>query len=38
VVFSVRSATEVTVDHLEIAIIAKKEETATGQIKRQGNA
>jgi hypothetical protein len=36
--FSVRSATEVTNDHLEIAIIAKKEETATGQVKRQGNA
>jgi hypothetical protein len=32
-VFSVRSATEVTVCHLEIAIIAKKEETATGQSK-----
>jgi hypothetical protein len=28
----------VTNDHLEIAIIAKKEETATGQVKRQGNA
>jgi hypothetical protein len=27
-VFSVRSATEATIDHLEIAIIAKKEETA----------
>jgi hypothetical protein len=37
-VFSVHSATEPTIGHLEIAIIAKKEETATGQVKRQGNA
>jgi hypothetical protein len=34
-VFSVRSTTEVTIGHLEIAIIAKKEETATGQVKRK---
>jgi transposase len=34
-VSSVRSATEATIDHLEIA---KKEETMTGQVKRQGNA
>jgi hypothetical protein len=31
--FSVRSVTEVAIGHLEIAIIAKKEETATGQAK-----
>jgi hypothetical protein len=31
-------ATEVTISHLEIAIIAMEEETATGQVKRQGNA
>jgi hypothetical protein len=37
-VFSVRSATEVTVSHLDSTIIAKQEETATGQVKRQGNA
>jgi hypothetical protein len=37
-VFSVRSANEATIGHLEIAIIPKKEETATGQVKRQGNA
>jgi hypothetical protein len=37
-VFSVRSATEATIGHLEIAIIAKKEETVTGQVKKQGNA
>jgi hypothetical protein len=37
-VSSVQSASEVTISHLEIAIIAKKEETATGQVKRQGNA
>jgi hypothetical protein len=37
-VFSIRSTTEATVGHLEIAIIAKKEETATGQVRRQGNA
>jgi hypothetical protein len=30
-VFSVQSATEATIGHLEIAIVAKKEETATGQ-------
>jgi hypothetical protein len=36
-VFSVRSATEATIGHQEIAIIAKKEDTATGQVKRQGN-
>jgi hypothetical protein len=29
--FSVRSANEATISHLEIAIIAKKEETAAGQ-------
>jgi hypothetical protein len=28
--FSVQSVTEGTISHLEIAIIAKKEETATG--------
>jgi hypothetical protein len=33
-VFSVRSATEATVGHLEIANITKKEETATGHVKR----
>jgi hypothetical protein len=27
----------VTINHLEIAIIAKKEETVTGQVKRQGH-
>jgi hypothetical protein len=37
-VFSIRFATEVTIGHLEFAIIAKKEEITTGQIKRQGNA
>jgi hypothetical protein len=37
-VFSVRSTTEARIEHLEIAIIAKKEEIATGQVKRQGNA
>lgn len=37
-VLSVWSATEATVGHLEIFIIAKKEETATGQVERQGNA
>jgi hypothetical protein len=36
--FSVQSATEVTISHLEITIIIKKEETVTGQVKRQGNA
>jgi hypothetical protein len=28
----------VTISHLEITIIIKKEETVTGQVKRQGNA
>jgi hypothetical protein len=37
-VFSEQSTNEVTIGHLEITIIAKKEETATGQIKRQGSA
>jgi hypothetical protein len=37
-VFSVRPATEATIGHLEIVNIAMKEETATGQVKRQGNA
>jgi hypothetical protein len=37
-VFAVRSATAVKIGHLEIAIITKKEEMATGQVKRQGNA
>jgi hypothetical protein len=37
-VFSVQSTTEAMLDQLEITIIAKKEETATGQVKRQGNA
>jgi hypothetical protein len=36
-VFSVQSATEVTIGHLEIATTAKQEETTTGQVKRQGN-
>jgi hypothetical protein len=35
---SVQSTTEAAVGHLEIAIISKKEKTATGQVKRQGNA
>jgi hypothetical protein len=35
--FSVRSATEVTIWHLEITVITKKEETVTGKVKRQGN-
>jgi hypothetical protein len=35
---SLLSATEATVSHLEIAFIVEKEETATGQVKRQGNA
>jgi hypothetical protein len=34
---SIRSSTEVIIGHLEIAINTKKEETATGQVKRQGN-
>jgi hypothetical protein len=38
VVFSVQTAAEATIGNLVIAIIAKKEETATGQVKRQGNA
>jgi hypothetical protein len=33
-VFSVSSTTEVTINNLETTIIAKKEETATGQVKR----
>jgi hypothetical protein len=33
--FSIQSTTEVTVSHLEIA---KKEETAMGQVQREGNA
>jgi hypothetical protein len=37
-VFSVQPATEATIGRLKIAIIAKKEETATGQVKRQGKA
>jgi hypothetical protein len=37
-VFSVQSATEATIGHLEITIITKGEETMTGQVKRQGNA
>jgi hypothetical protein len=37
-IFSVRSATEATVSHLEITIITKKEETATGWVQRQDNA
>jgi hypothetical protein len=36
-VFSVHPATEATIGHLEIAIIAKKE-TVTVQVKKQGNA
>jgi hypothetical protein len=36
--FSVWSTTEATTGHLEIAIIAKKEETVAWQVKRQGNA
>jgi hypothetical protein len=38
VVFSVQTTIEVTVGHLEIAVIAKKEETTTGQVKNQRNA
>jgi hypothetical protein len=37
-VFSVRSATEATIGHLETSIIANKEETSAGQFKRQGKA
>jgi hypothetical protein len=37
-VFSVRSTTEATIGNLEIAITTKKEETTTGQVKRQGYA
>jgi hypothetical protein len=37
-VFSVQSTIEVTIGHLEITIITKKEETVTGQVKTQGNA
>jgi hypothetical protein len=37
-VFSVRSATEAMIGHLEIGIIAKKEESVTGEVERQGNA
>jgi hypothetical protein len=37
-VFSVWSTTEVTVSHLEITIIIKKEEIATGQVKRHGGS
>jgi hypothetical protein len=33
--FSVQSTTEATIGHLKIP---KKEETTTGQVKRQGNA
>jgi hypothetical protein len=36
-VFSVQSATEVTINHLEVADIAKKEEM-TDEVKRQGSA
>jgi hypothetical protein len=36
--FPVGSATEATARHLQITIIAKKEETLTGRVKRQGNA
>jgi hypothetical protein len=32
------TVTEATISHLELAITAKKEETVTGQVKRQGNA
>jgi hypothetical protein len=35
-VFTVRSVTEATIGHLEI-FLAKKEETATGQVKKKGN-
>jgi hypothetical protein len=35
IAFSLRSATEATIGHLVIAIIAKKKETVTGQFKRQ---
>jgi hypothetical protein len=35
--FYVQSTTEVTINHLKI-IITKKEETMTGQVKRQGSA
>jgi hypothetical protein len=30
-VFSVRYTTETTISHLEVVVIAKKEETVTGQ-------
>jgi hypothetical protein len=37
-VFSAQSTVEATINHPEIAIIAKKGETPTGQVRRQGNA
>jgi hypothetical protein len=37
-VFSVQSATNAAISHLEITIKAKTEETATGQVRRQGDA
>jgi hypothetical protein len=37
-VFSLRSTTEATIDHQEIAIIAMKHKTVTGQVTRQGDA
>jgi hypothetical protein len=37
-VFSALSTTEVTIGHLAVAIIAKKEEMSRRQVKRQGNA
>jgi hypothetical protein len=37
-VFSARSTTEVTISDLEITIFTKKEETMTGQVKRQATA
>jgi hypothetical protein len=37
-VFPVQSATEATIGHLEIIIIAKNKETSAGQVKRQDNA
>jgi hypothetical protein len=38
VLFSARSTTEATVGHLETAIITRREETVTGQVRRKGNA
>jgi hypothetical protein len=37
IMFFVQSTTEMTVGHLEVAVIATKQETPTGQVKRQGS-